>query len=121
MVRGQLNLHGFTPEEADDFAASFDDKLSELAGERERLDLALLEYRTEAVDAVRVKATAAADAGSALDAAVRRARGLNATWQQIADAAGMTRQSAWKRWSSPTDHAHELDAAGRCSFCGATS
>jgi hypothetical protein len=72
----------------------------ELTEQLEALDLALLQHRAEAVDEVAKKATADADAGHALDNAVHVARGLGATWQQIADATGMTRQSAWKRWST---------------------
>lgn len=35
----------------------------------------------------------------ALERAVRNARGCGATWSQIAEAAGVTTQSAHKRWS----------------------
>jgi thioredoxin reductase len=72
----------------------------ELAQQMEALDVQLLAHRIEAVDEVKKKATSATDAGLALDNAVHVARGLGATWQQIADATGMQRQSAWKRWST---------------------
>jgi len=31
---------------------------------------------------------------------VRRARGLGATWAQVGDALGITRQSAWERFAA---------------------
>jgi hypothetical protein len=33
---------------------------------------------------------------------VRRARSLGATWQQVGDALGTTRQSAWERFAADT-------------------
>lgn len=98
-VPGQLDLHGFTPEEAADFAAAFADRLTELQAERERLDLAQLEHRASALQKVAASTYEVTRVGAQLDAAVAEARGLGATWEQIAAAAGMTRQSAWRRWS----------------------
>jgi hypothetical protein len=63
--------------------------------------------RTElAVRAVSRVATAAANADAAaadLDAAVADARNAGATWDQIGRAAGMARQSAWRRWGKVPD------------------
>lgn len=80
------------------------------------------EERTSAIGRVTRAAEAANEAGDDLDAAVLDARLAGVTWEQIGRAAGMTRQSAWKRWASPTDHEHDAaGAGGRCTFCGATS
>jgi hypothetical protein len=97
-VPGQLDLHGFTPEEAADFSSAFSDRLTELAAERERLDLAVLEHRATALQDVTRYTAETATASAALDRAVAEARGVGATWEQIGAAAGMARQSAWKRW-----------------------
>ena len=45
-------------------------------------------------------ATAGAQVEVTLTEWVRRGRDLGATWERIGDALGMTRQSAWKRFSS---------------------
>jgi isopropylmalate/homocitrate/citramalate synthase len=50
------------------------------------------------LDRVRVAAAADTAAGDALDQAVAAARRVGATWQQIADAVGIARPSAWERW-----------------------
>jgi len=44
-------------------------------------------------------AAASAQVEQNLTGAVRRARALGATWARIGDALGMTRQSAWERFS----------------------
>lgn len=48
---------------------------------------------------VRRAAGEVARAQARLDTAVRRARASGASWAQIGDAAGMTRQSAHERWA----------------------
>ncbi len=122
-VPGQIGLPGLMP--------TFDyDELRDLSPEQ-RANLAKLldetitavreDERRSALGRVTATAQTADVAGAELDAAVLAARAKGATWQQIANAAGMRRQSAWRRWSSPTDHAHELGPDGRCTFCGAGS
>ena len=123
-VPGQLDVFGraawtvagdrWTPEQR----AELERELADLRQQGERLDLALLEYRTAALQKVRAATAAAKEADNQLDAAVAEARGTDATWEQIGAATGMTRQSAWKRWVSPTDHDHTAGAGGRCTFCG---
>lgn len=108
-VAGQLDFHGFTGEEADDFAARFADRLTELQAERTRLDLAQLAHRTSALEDVKRYTVTASDAESRLDAAVAEARALGATWREIGDAARMTRQSAWRRWRTPEETEPEAD------------
>lgn len=54
--------------------------------------------RAAAVSAVADAAQARHATGAALDQAVTEARAWGASWQEIADAAGITRQTAWKRW-----------------------
>ncbi|MHB1517090.1 MAG: ClpX C4-type zinc finger protein [Acidimicrobiales bacterium] len=44
-------------------------------------------------------ASAATQVGESLTAWVSKARSLGATWAQIGDALGITRQSAWERFS----------------------
>jgi hypothetical protein len=105
-VPGQLDVYGraawtvagdrWTPEER----AELERELAEVREQGERLDMALLEYRTRALDKVRTATATAKDAADQLDAAVAEARGTDATWEQIGAAAGMTRQSAWKRWGA---------------------
>ncbi len=55
------------------------------------------------VDAVLANLPRIAEAGAQVEASltgwVRRARELGATWARIGDALGMTRQSAWTRFS----------------------
>lgn len=97
-VPGQLDLTGHdgrpvTREE-------LDREREELREQGARLDFALLEHRSAALADVAKRSAAAAEEGRLLDLAVLEARGMGATWQQIADAAGMARQSAWKRWSA---------------------
>jgi hypothetical protein len=70
----------------------------------EELDMAALRHRAEVLADIARHAAGAKLATDELDAAVAEARGLGATWQQIADAAGMTsRQVAWKRWRRPDE------------------
>jgi hypothetical protein len=89
--RGQLSIDG--P------AGDLDARGAQLRAELDRLDTAKNAARTEALAAVQIAAAAHAGAGRRLDEAVAEARAYDATWQQIADAAGMARPSAWKRWS----------------------
>lgn len=113
-VSGQLDLTG------EEYAAHIH-RLAELQQEQATAEREIRWHRDRAVSRVR-EARAYADRGEEeLDRAVRDARAAGATWQQIGDAAGMARQAAWKRWASPTDHAHEIGAGGRCDYCGATS
>ena len=60
--------------------------------------------RIEDVDVVLANlprvATAGAQVEMALTEWVGRGRALGATWERIGEALGMTRQSAWKRFSS---------------------
>lgn len=87
---GQLSL---------DRPDDLDDRAVRLRAELDRLDLAKTQARSEALTAVHLAAAAHAGAARRLDEAVAEARAYDATWQQIADAAGMARPSAWKRWS----------------------
>src|SRR4051794_11901694 len=106
-VPGQVDLYGmpagpdgrWTPEQR----AELERELADLRQQGERLDLALLEYRTAALQKVRTATAAAKDADNQLDNAVAEARGTDATWEQIGAAAGMTRQSAWRRWGKVPD------------------
>jgi hypothetical protein len=94
-VPGQLDL---VPD-----AGDLDAEDARLSAELERVKALRMEHTLRAVSRV---AGAAADwraAGEELDAAVAAARAAGATWQQIADAAGMRRQSAWTRWGKVPD------------------
>lgn len=71
---------------------------AQLTAELEALDMARLHHRAEALELVAAAQRADKAARASLDDAVAEARALGATWQQIGDAAGMTRQSAWRRW-----------------------
>lgn len=53
----------------------------------------------EALDLLPKMAAAGAQVEANLTALVRRARALGATWAKIGQALGMTRQSAWERFS----------------------
>lgn len=70
------------------------------AAELDRLRSLALEHTLRAVDAVRGAAGTLRSAAAELEEAVRLARAAGATWQQVADACGMTKQSAWQRWGS---------------------
>jgi hypothetical protein len=100
-VPGQLSLthHDGRPVTREEL----DRNRAELIAEGARLDFALLQHRDEALADVKKRTATAAEEGRLLDLAVAEARGLDATWQQIADAAGMTRQSAWRRWGKVPD------------------
>lgn len=105
-VPGQLT---FTPD-SDPVAVLFtralngdQEALEQIAGMSDRLDMAVLEHRTSALEHVARCYAADTAAGKQLDDAIAEARGLGATWQQIGDAVGMTRQSAWKRWHRPDE------------------
>src|SRR4051812_19120596 len=87
---GQLALDG--P------AGDLDARGHQLRAELDRLDLAKIAAREEALNAVRDRAILQRATAAELDAAVAEARGYGATWQHIADAVGITRQSAWDRW-----------------------
>lgn len=89
-VPGQLDL---VPDPDD-----LDAEGARLAAELDRVRALRMEHTLRAVSAVASAADRAALAGAELDAAVAAARDAGATWQQIADAAGMRRQSAWQRW-----------------------
>ena len=90
-VPGQLTLGGA--------AVELDDRATRLRAELDALDTAKTAARTEALTGVQLAAQAFHGAGRRLDEAVAEARAYDATWQQIADAAGMAKPSAWKRWS----------------------
>lgn len=67
---------------------------AELARLRQLAD----EHTAKALHIVRVYAGKARVTGSDLDGSVRVARAAGATWQQIGDAAGLTKQAAHQRW-----------------------
>jgi hypothetical protein len=92
-IAGQL---GLLPDELT--PAALEDARAAATAELERLDLAAMQARGEALAAVARWTAARKDAGDQLDDAVATARGLGATWQQVADAAGVRLQSAWERW-----------------------
>lgn len=60
-------------------------------------------FQVDDVEAVLANLPRIAEAGAQVEASltgwVRRARELGATWARIGDALGMTRQSAWTRFS----------------------
>lgn len=76
-----------------------DAELERLQRETQRVTAMRHEAAVRAVDTIAAAAKNAGEADDALDRAVRDARATGCTWQQIADAAGMTRQSAWRRWA----------------------
>lgn len=77
-----------------------DQQAAQLRQQLDRLEALKREGRARAVDGV-AAATAQAKAwGEKLDQAVAAARSAGATWQQIADAAGMSRPAAWERWAN---------------------
>jgi enamine deaminase RidA (YjgF/YER057c/UK114 family) len=90
-VSGQMPLMPDDPAALEDAAAA-------ARAELERLDLARLNLRLAALDRLRATDKATKDAAAALDGAVAEARAAGATWQQVADATGMARPSAWQRW-----------------------
>lgn len=99
-VPGQLHLpHAITREEL----VAGNPERAELLERIERLDMAELAHRADALQEVEKATAEDAAAGKALDEAVAIARGLGATWEQIGAAAGMTRQSAWRRWGKVPD------------------
>ena len=75
------------------------DREDRLRAELDALDHAKLAARTEALDAIRRAIGRVRTAGQVLDDVVAEARAYGCTWQQIADAAGMARPSAWQRWA----------------------
>ena len=58
-----------------------------------------IESVEEALDLLPKMAAAGTQVEANLTALVRRARELGATWAKIGEALGMTRQSAWERFS----------------------
>jgi hypothetical protein len=77
-----------------------DDRMAQLREELDRLDLAKEQARSDALQAVRDAGNRHRNAGRTLDVAVAEARGYGATWQQIADAVGLTKPAAWERWAA---------------------
>lgn len=79
---------------------ALDDRGARLRAELDRLDLAKSAARAEALTAVQLAADAHRGAARRLDEAVAEARGYGATWQQVADAAGLVKSAAWERWAN---------------------
>lgn len=109
-VPGQLDL--LTPHErqlienpaySPEFRRQLESELLQARDEQRRLTSLMEESRLRALDRVRDITRTYAETREQLDAAVARARQMDATWQQIADATGMTRQSAWRRWRQPEE------------------
>jgi hypothetical protein len=75
------------------------DREERLRAELDHLDAAKLAGRIETLDHLRRYAGDVVRLGAAIDRAVAEARAYGATWQQIADAVGITRQSAHERWA----------------------
>lgn len=71
--------------------------------ELDRIARARTEFAVRAVSRVATAAAANDAARAELDAAVNDARNAGATWEQIGRAAGMARQSAWRRWGKVPD------------------
>jgi hypothetical protein len=69
------------------------------------------------VDAVRLAAEIGRLAEEVLDQRVLEARSFHATWAEIAEAIGITRQSAHRRWRHLDEHAQALAAARQAEFC----
>ena len=92
LVPGQLDLADLTLEELAAADARFREEMDRLRSRAET-------YRSERLADVAAKAQSSRTARAELDGAVAAARSAGATWQQIADATGMERQSAWRRWS----------------------
>lgn len=75
-----------------------EDRVERLRAELEQLEALRTEQIAEGLSGVRYAAGSWRSAAAELDDAVARAKRAGASWQQIADAVGITRQSAWKRW-----------------------
>lgn len=95
-VPGQMTLSG-------EERAELERELAENRAAQARLAAAMQEHTLRAVDRIVHTARAHSTTAAELDAAVRDARSMGATWEQIGRAAGMSRQAAWKRWASPTE------------------
>jgi hypothetical protein len=80
------------PPDLSDQEAAVRAELERLTALRDAGIIAALAY-------VRGHRDALAEHRTKLDQAVADARRRGATWQQIADAAGMTRPAAWERWN----------------------
>jgi hypothetical protein len=71
---------------------------ADVAAELARLRQLADEHTAKALHVVTVYAGKARVTAADLDAAVQTARAAGATWQQIGDAAGLTKQAAHQRW-----------------------
>lgn len=91
--RAQLALDEHDPD-------AMTDRETRLRAELDGLDAAKLAARIGALDAIRQRAEAASQTVAGLTDAVHEARAYGATWEQIGQAAGMTRQSAHERWAT---------------------
>ncbi len=89
-VPGQLGL-----DDADDLAA----EERELAEQQRQLAARIDAARSTALDSITAAAQRKRGADEELTLAVARARAAGVTWEKIAAAAGITRQSAWQRWA----------------------
>lgn len=76
-----------------------DQQAAQLRADLDRLAALKIEGLTRALDAVASAAATSTTARERLDQAVAAARGAGATWEQIAEAAGLQRSSAWERWA----------------------
>lgn len=76
-----------------------DDRATRLRAELEQLDTKKLQARTEALDTIGRRVSLVTEYSRLLDEAVAEARGYGATWQQVADAAGLVKSAAWERWA----------------------
>lgn len=78
---------------------ALDDRAARLRAELDRLDTAKLHARNETLAAISTHARYVKEQQEDLDGAVAEARAYGATWQQIADAAGLVKSAAWERWA----------------------
>src|SRR5437763_17151433 len=72
-------------------AGDLDARGARLRAEPDALDLQKTAARTEALDTIGRRMAVIVEHGKALDEAVAEAHAYGATWQQIADAAGLTK------------------------------
>jgi hypothetical protein len=78
---------------------AMEDRGARLRAELDALDVAKLNARTEALDAVTRQARLVRGHTAQLDESVAEARGFGATWKQIGEAAGIVASAAWERWA----------------------